>query len=120
MASNREVIEVLHLIGASDSFIAGEFERHFFGLGLRASLAGAVAAALVFLLLPLFMHLVGGGMVAAAETRRLFGAGDLDFSGYLLFVLVVIVVSGLCMITSRLGVVRVLRKFDEPITPRTE
>lgn len=114
MASNREVIEVLHLMGASDGFIAGEFERHFFGLGLRASLAGAIAAGLVFLLLPLFMQLAGGGLVAAAETRRLFGAGTLDIAGYLLFASVVIVVAGLCMITSRLGVIRVLRKYDAP------
>ena len=120
MASNREVIEVLHLIGASDGFIAGEFERHFLGLGLRASLVGAVGAALVFLLLPLFMHMMGGGLVAAAETRRLFGAGALDFAGYLLFLLVVIVVAGLCMITSRLGVIRVLRKYDQPSSVREE
>ncbi len=35
MATNRPVIEVLHLIGAKDSFIAGHFQRHFLRLGLE-------------------------------------------------------------------------------------
>ncbi|MEG6507865.1 ABC transporter permease [Methyloligella sp. 2.7D] len=112
MVSNREVIEVLHFVGANQGFIAGEFERHFLGLGLRASLVGALSAALVFLLLPLLMHLVGGGLVAAAETRRLFGTGELGIAGYLFFVLVVVVIAGLCMITSRIGVIKVLRDYD--------
>ena len=52
MASNREIIEVLHFVGANERFISREFERHFLGLGVRAGLVGAVAAALAFLLLP--------------------------------------------------------------------
>ncbi len=111
MASNREIIEVLHFVGAKERFISGEFERHFLGLGVRAGLMGALAAAIAFLLLPLMMHLLGGGVVTEAETRRLIGSGELDFGGYLLCVLVVVVVAGLCMITSRLGVVRVLKSY---------
>src|SRR5205085_12508245 len=33
MAANRSTVEVLHLIGAKDQFIAGEFQRHFLRLG---------------------------------------------------------------------------------------
>ena len=33
MATNRPVIEVLHFIGAKDSFIAGHIQRHFLVLG---------------------------------------------------------------------------------------
>ena len=44
MASNREIIEVLHFVGANERFISREFERHFLGLGVRAGLMGAVAA----------------------------------------------------------------------------
>jgi cell division transport system permease protein len=46
MASNREIIEVLHFVGANERFISSEFERHFLGLGVRAGLMGAVAAAI--------------------------------------------------------------------------
>jgi cell division transport system permease protein len=111
MASNREIIEVLHFVGANERFISREFERHFLGLGVRAGLVGAVAAALVFLLLPLVMHSVGGESITAAEMQRLVGSGELDLPGYLLCVLVVLVVASLCMVTSRLGVVRVLKSY---------
>jgi len=111
MASNRDIIEVLHFVGANERFISGEFDRHFLGLGVRAGLMGAFAAAIAFLLLPLMMHMLGGGVMTEAETRRLIGSGQLDLGGYFLCVVVVVVVAGLCMITSRLGVVRVLKSY---------
>ena len=111
MASNREIIEVLHFVGANERFISREFERHFLGLGVRAGLMGAVAAAIAFLLLPFMMRMLGGGTVTATETQRLIGSGELDLKGYLLCVLVVVVVASLCMITSRLGVIRVLKTY---------
>jgi cell division transport system permease protein len=112
MASNREIIEVLHFVGANERFISREFERHFLGLGVRAGLMGALAAMIAFLLLPLMTHLLGGGVVTAAETQRLIGSGELDLPGYLLCVAVVLVVASLCMITSRLGVIRVLKTYE--------
>jgi len=111
MASNREIIEVLHFVGANERFISSEFERHFLGLGVRAGLMGAVAAAIAFLLLPLATHMLGASTVTAAETQRLIGSGELDLLGYFLCVLVVIVVACLCMITSRLCVIRVLKSY---------
>jgi cell division transport system permease protein len=51
MAANQEIIEVLHLIGAKDSFIASQFQRHFFWISLWASLMGIGAAALSFLVM---------------------------------------------------------------------
>ena len=41
IATNRPVIEVLHLIGARDRFIAGHFPRHFLRLRLQGGLIGA-------------------------------------------------------------------------------
>jgi cell division transport system permease protein len=111
MASNREIIEVLHYVGANERFISREFERHFLGLGVRAGLVGAVAASIVFLLLPVVTHMLGGGSVTATEMSRLVGSGELDLPGYLLCVLVVFVVASLCMLTSRLGVIRVLKSY---------
>lgn len=45
MAANREVVEVLHLVGARDNFIASEFQAHFLRLGVVSGLMGALAAA---------------------------------------------------------------------------
>lgn len=108
MASNREIVEVLHFVGATDKFIAREFERHFLSLGIRAGLVGAVCAIAVFLMMPSMMELLGGGTVTLAEVRRLVGAGALDTPGFVLLGFVVVVIAGLCMLTSRFGVYRIL------------
>lgn len=44
---HRNVTDVLHLIGARDQYIAEQFQRHAFRLGLIGGLAGAGFAALV-------------------------------------------------------------------------
>jgi cell division transport system permease protein len=108
MASNREIVEVLHFVGATDRFIAREFEKHFLTLGIRAGLVGAISAMGVFFMMPTLMELLGGGMLTLAEMRRLMGTGALDPAGYLILGVVVIVIAGLCMLTSRFGVYRIL------------
>jgi cell division transport system permease protein len=108
MASNREIVEVLHFVGATDRFIAREFEKHFLSLGIRAGLIGALAAMAVFLLMPTLMQLLGGGTFTMAELKRFVGTGILDGTGYLTLVLVVVVIAALCMLTSRFSVYRIL------------
>jgi cell division transport system permease protein len=108
MASNREIVEVLHLVGATDRYIAREFERHFLRLGIKAGLVGAGFAMLMFTLMPMGMELLGGNVVTMAEMRRLFGAGVLDLPGYGVLAMVVIVIAALCMLTSRFGVKSIL------------
>jgi cell division transport system permease protein len=108
MASNRDIVEVLHFVGATDRFIAREFERHFLRLGIRAGIVGAVWATFVFLTMPTVMELLGGGTVTIAEIRRLIGTAALDPPGYVLLAIVVLVIAALCMLTSRIGVYRIL------------
>jgi cell division transport system permease protein len=108
MASNREIVEVLHFVGARDRFIAQQFEKHFQTLGIMAGAGGAGLAALVFLVFPLLPSLFGASPATDAELRRLVGAGTLDWLGYALLVLVVVVVATICRITSRFGVYRIL------------
>jgi cell division transport system permease protein len=50
-------------------------------------------------------------VVTEAETSRLIGSGELDLWGYLLCLVVALAVAGICMITSRLGVIRVLKSY---------
>jgi cell division transport system permease protein len=108
LSSNREIVEVLHFVGATDRFIAREFERHFLSLGIRAGLVGALCAMATFLVLPTVLGLVSGGAVTMAELQRLVGTGSLDLPGYILLGIVVIVIAALCMLTSRFGVYRIL------------
>ena len=109
MASNREIVEVLHFVGATDRFIAREFEKHFLRLGIRAGLVGAGFALAVFVLMPIVMEILGGGTVTIAELHRFIGTGALDMAGYVLLGIVVVVVAALCMLTSRFGVFRILK-----------
>ena len=45
LAIHRHVIEVMHLIGAQDSYVARQFQSHALAIGLRGGLAGLVGAA---------------------------------------------------------------------------
>ncbi len=108
MASNHEIVEVLHFVGARQNFIASEFERHFLALGIRSGLLGALLATLMFLLAPFAIQLLGGGSVTAAEIRQLVGSGQLDFTGYVLMALIVVAVAAICMFTSSYWVDRIL------------
>jgi cell division transport system permease protein len=77
-------------------------------LGISAGLVGASAACLVFLAAPPIIELIGGRTVTMTEVHRLIGSGSLELYGYLLMGGVVVVIAGLCMLTSRLGVFRIL------------
>jgi cell division transport system permease protein len=87
VAANREIIEVLHFVGASDAFIAREFETHFRTLGFRGALIGGLSAIGFFLaasgLSAWWSHTTGGDEIAA-----LFGAFSLGSTGYLALALV--------------------------------
>jgi len=49
LAAHHEIVELLHLMGATDSFISGAFERHYLLATLGAAAAGAAGAAVLFL-----------------------------------------------------------------------
>lgn len=111
MAGNRTVIEVLHFVGAEDSYIAREFQRHFLILGLRgAGIGGAVAVAL-FLLVTLFARLEGP-TPEEAQLRSLFGGFTVGPAGYLGAVLTVLALGIIIALTARVTVRRTLTELD--------
>ncbi len=96
MAGNREIIGVLHFVGAEDKFIAREFQRHFLRLGLQGAGMGAGFACLAFLLAGLLTaHLDGGA--GGDEMEALFGTfalGPLGYGAILLIALGTAVATG--------------------------
>jgi cell division transport system permease protein len=110
LASNKGIVEVLHFVGAEEKFIVRQFEVHFLMLGIKAGVAGASLAALLFLAIPYVTDLLSGtgSAVADTELRRVFGAGTLDPLGYAILALMVIIIAMLCQVTSRMGVRRIL------------
>ena len=108
MASNKDVVEVLHFVGASHAFVAGEFQRHFLFLGLRGGLIGGAMAMLVFLAFHLFVDL-GSGSAAANQVNALIGVPRIGFNGYAGCVALVFLIAFLTAGTSRVTVRRFLR-----------
>jgi cell division transport system permease protein len=110
LASNREIVSVLNFVGAEEKFIARQFEAHFLKVGIKAGIAGAGLAAIVFLCLPYLTEGVSSSVTSQAEIRRLVGAGTLDLYGYIVLLFVVIAVAAICKMTSRYGVRRILNQ----------
>lgn len=112
IASNREIVEVLNFVGAEEKFIARQFELHFLSLGIKAGIVGAIAAAVVFLSLPVMTEYLSGA-ATHAEIRRLVGTGRLDIFGYASLLLVVVAIAVICLLTSRYGVRRILNAQNQ-------
>jgi cell division transport system permease protein len=107
MASNREIVDVLHFIGASNSFIAGEFQGRFLAIGFRGGIFGGAAAIIFFIAVGFAV----GGIIpneASQQLGVLFGRFSLGFDGILGIAAVVPVIAALTAITSRFTVRRFL------------
>ena len=108
MAGTREIINVLHLVGAEDRFIADEFQRHFLLMGLRGGLVGSGLAVLAF---------AGAGLLSSRwistpqgeQIEALFGTFGLGWRGYAAIGSIAIIVAILTAIVTRLTVYKNLR-----------
>lgn len=102
LGNNRDIIEIVHLLGGTDAQIAEEFQR---SIGIDAAGGGAVGLAaglVVVLLLGKRFASLGAGLVDAGT----LGAGD-----WILLALVPIAGVILAMATARLSVLRALRRM---------
>jgi cell division transport system permease protein len=111
MAGNRTVIEVLHFVGAEDSYVAREFQRHFLLLGLRGAGLGGAAAILLFVVFTVFGRLEGA-TPEEAQIRSLFGGMAVGWNGYIGAAITVLALAVIIAITARLTVRRTLTELD--------
>ena len=107
MAGNHKAVEILHFVGADDDFIAREFQRRFFKLGLRGSAVGALAAIATTFLLG---ALTGSWTASPAgdQIEALFGSFSPSWRGYLVALLIALMVSIVTGGVSRVTVRRFL------------
>lgn len=87
MAGVREIIDVLHFVGASDAFIASEFQRHFRRLGLKGALFGGLSAIAFFAAIS-FLSGAWSRSPGGNEIAAMFGSFSLSAGGYLALLLV--------------------------------
>jgi len=107
LAVHHATVEVLHLIGARDRYIARQFERHALRLGLRGGFIGLLFAALTFL-----------GIAAAAAEAGVVRA-DIRFlpalsappAQWALLLLLPPAAGIIAMATARITVLRSLRRM---------
>jgi cell division transport system permease protein len=111
MVGNREIVDVLHFVGASDGYIAGEFQRHFFRLGLKGAAIGGGGAILAFAVGAVATR-SWTTQSAGSQLELLFGAFSLGWLGYLLILAVAVGIAALTGMVSRAIVFRRLRGLD--------
>jgi cell division transport system permease protein len=110
VATNRAVVEVLHLVGARDTFIATTFQRHFIAVGLQGGLIGGCAAAFVFALVGIAPKLAA--WMYGSGTAFFTGQFSLGGQGYAEIAGIVALVTLATALASRLTVQRTLREID--------
>jgi len=110
MASSREIIDVLHFVGASDDFIANEFQRRFLHLGFRGAIIGGAFALLTFFAAGSLM-MFGSTALTKDQAYSLFGDFSLGVSGYAVVGAIVVMMALLTGLISRSVVYRHLRQL---------
>jgi cell division transport system permease protein len=98
LAANSDIVDVLHLVGASDGFIARQIDRQFITTGLFAGLLGLVAGLVTFYAL----GLMGGGALIAMPDGQNWGI-------YVALAALPIAATLIALVTSRLALMRMLR-----------
>jgi cell division transport system permease protein len=111
MAANRPIVEVLHFIGATDGFIASQFQRHFLALGLEGGLIGGGAAMVVFMMTALAGKW-GIGLTGGEQLAMLFGTFLLGVEGYAAIAVQIVLIAAVTALTSRRTVNQTLRTIE--------
>ncbi|GAB5455447.1 MAG: hypothetical protein Hens2KO_16760 [Henriciella sp.] len=104
LLARRDIVDVLHLSGAEDRYIAGLFERRFWILALQAGLGGAVAALMVTALI------VFTGSGAQGVEAQLLPRLSLDFWDIVILLVTPIMAGLAARIAARITVLASLKE----------
>lgn len=104
LAIHHSVIELLHLLGAQDAYIARQFQVHALSLGLRGGVIGSVAAAVTVVALGPVRHIFMLPMPATTP-------GIFDWRFWLLLIVALLTAGGVAMVTARIAVSRQLTRI---------
>lgn len=111
MAANRPIVEVLHFVGAGDSYIANHFLRHFLRLGLEGGLIGGGAAMLTFGFSESIASWFSGTPVGD-QFAALLGTFSLRPSGYLVLAIQAVAIAAITAWASRRTLLATLDDID--------
>ena len=105
LQANRHIVDLLHLVGARDSYIARQIDGRFVRTGLLSGFIGVGLGLLTFLLLGIFG---GGGGSGFADASRglLFSTPSIAIWSYALLFAVPLAATLICLITARITLMR--------------
>jgi cell division transport system permease protein len=109
VAGNRELVEVLHYVGATNGFIASQFQRRFFRLGLVGGAAGAALAIAAIAALALAAA-AWGADAAADQIEAMFGRLEIHWRGLSAACGLALLVATVAALVARFMVKRFLRR----------
>ena len=102
LQANRPIVDLLHLVGARDSYIARQIDGRFLRTGLLSGFIGVGLGLLTFLLLGFSS---GNGM-AEASRSLLFAAPEIAIWSYGFLFAVPVAATLICLITARVTLMR--------------
>ena len=111
VATNRPIVEVLHYVGATDGFVAGQFQRHFLMLGFKGGALGGGAAIVLFGAVEAANAWLAG-TPGGDEVAALFGNFSIGVSGYLAILAQIVLMAVVTALASRRTVNRTLETID--------
>jgi cell division transport system permease protein len=106
--ANRDVVDVLHLVGARDGFIARQVQRRFLKTGLMAGCAGMLVGLMTFLLLGFSGSGPGSGGIAEASRSLLFAPVGVSWISYATLLAVPVVATLISVLTAKFTLMRML------------
>lgn len=102
LAAHQRSIELLHLIGAQDAYVARQFQNHALGFGLRGGLLGLLAALPTLYLARMLLQRIDSGLLPELALQPYEWAG---------FVLLPVAAALVAMLTARVTVLRTLARL---------
>jgi cell division transport system permease protein len=107
LQAHRPIVDLLHLVGARDGYIARQIDGRFLKTGLFAGLSGMLLGLATFFFLSLTGPRGGGGL-ADASRSLLFAPPESAGYSYALLLAVPVMATLISLVTSRVTLMRML------------
>jgi cell division transport system permease protein len=102
MSENQEEVELLHLMGATDHYIAKQFQRHSMILGLQGSLAGLFTGLIAIYII---------GWLSGEMEANLLPEFRLELLHFIYLFSIPVISAAIALITARFTVLKVLSEL---------
>ncbi|TNB46534.1 ABC transporter permease [Martelella lutilitoris] len=111
LSGSRDIVEVLHFVGAEGGFVARQFQNHFLNVALKGAFLGGGLACLFFVIAR-FWQARFLATPGSDQATALFGKISIGWGAYGGILLTIVIIAALTTLTARLTVMRTIREID--------